>query len=156
IRPLPLFGLLRDQGIGAYLTSNILEALLAQIDKFDRDFADNLFVSRRRNADAPRFSYPLEAGCDVDTVPKNIMRLNNNVADIDADAKSNAPVFHPGDCKFLDARLELHSGPNRFDRARKFRQESVAGVLHDATAVLRDRGLDSVRQECRQTCVRRL
>jgi hypothetical protein len=73
------------------------------------------------------------------------MRLNNNVPDIDAHAKSNAPVFHLRDCKFLDAGLELHSSPNRFDRARKLRQEPVAGVLHDATAVLRDCGLDSVR-----------
>ena len=68
------------------------------------------------------------------------MGLDDYVADIDAHAESNAPVFRITDCKFLDAGLELHSSPNRLDRAWKLRQEPVAGVLHDAAAVFGDRG----------------
>ena len=84
------------------------------------------------------------------------MRLDNYVADIDAHAESDAPVFRVTDCKFLDAGLKLHSSPNRFDRARKLRQEPVAGVLHDAATVFRNRRADSVRQERCQFGVRSL
>jgi hypothetical protein len=49
-----------------------------------------------------------------------------------------------GGRKLLDAGLELQGGPNRLHRARKFRQESVPGVLHDAAAVSGDRRADSV------------
>ena len=68
------------------------------------------------------------------------MGLDDYVADIDAHTESNAPVFRITNCKFLDAGLELHSSSNRFDRARKLRQEPVAGILHDAAAVFGDCG----------------
>ena len=52
--------------------------------------------------------------------------------------------------------LELHSSSDRFDRAWKLCQEPIAGVFHDAAAVFRDCGLDSVRQERCQFGMRRL
>ena len=73
------------------------------------------------------------------------MGLDDYVADIDAHAESNAPVFRITDCKFVNAGLELYSGSNRFDRARKLRQEPVTGVLHDAAAVFGNCGRDNVR-----------
>ena len=73
------------------------------------------------------------------------MGLDDYVADVDAHTENNAPVFRITGCKFLDAGLELHGSSNRFDRARKLRQEPVAGVLHDAAAVFGDCWLDSIR-----------
>jgi len=84
------------------------------------------------------------------------MRFNNYVADIDAHTEKDAPVFRITDCKFVDAVLEPQRGSNRFDSTRKLRQEPIAGVLHDTPAVLHDGCIDGVRQECRQTYVRRL
>src|ERR1700690_2939473 len=40
---------IRDHGIGAHGTSDILEGLLAQIGKPDGDFATDLFVGGRRD-----------------------------------------------------------------------------------------------------------
>ena len=99
-------GPFRDHGIGAHRTSNILEALLAQIGELDRDLADNLFVSRRRNADAPRFGDAFKTGCNVDAIAKNVMRLNNNVADIDANAKGDALFVRVANREVMDALLE--------------------------------------------------
>jgi hypothetical protein len=73
------------------------------------------------------------------------MRLDDYVADIDAHTESNAPVFRIIHRKFMDAVLELHCGPNRFDRTGKRRQEPVARVLHSVTAMFRDCWLYSVR-----------
>ena len=73
------------------------------------------------------------------------MGLDNNVADVDAHAESNAAVLDLIDCEFFDAGLKLHSGSNGFDCTSKLRQEPVPGVLHDAATVFRDCGLDTIR-----------
>ena len=129
-----------DHGIGPDRAGDVFEVLLAQIGELNPDLASDLIVGRRRDADAAGFCDALKPRRDVDAVPKDVMGLDNYVADIDAHTESNAPVFRLTDCKFLDAGLELHSSSNRFDRARKLRQEPVAGVLHDAAAVFGDCG----------------
>jgi hypothetical protein len=84
------------------------------------------------------------------------MRLDNYVADIDAHTESNALVFRVSDCELFDAGLELHSGSNRLNRARKLRQEPVAGALDNAAAVVSNFRGDSVREERCQSCMRSL
>jgi predicted PurR-regulated permease PerM len=66
------------------------------------------------------------------------------------------PVFRIADCEVVDADLELHSGSNRLHCARKLRQEPVAGVLHNATAMLGDCWFDPLRQKRCQFGVRGL
>ena len=103
-----------------------------------------MIVSRRRNADAAGFCNALKPRRDVDAVSKDVMRLDNNVANIDADTKRNTSVIRIGGRKLIDAGLELQSGSNRSDRAWKLRQEPVAGILDNAAYVLRDCRLDGV------------
>jgi len=63
---------IRDRGIGAHRTSDILEALLAQICKLDCDFSENLIVRRRRDADTARFGDALKTGCDIDAIASHL------------------------------------------------------------------------------------
>ncbi|MFK4696992.1 hypothetical protein ABIF42_002586 [Bradyrhizobium diazoefficiens] len=126
-------------------TGNVFEVLLAQIAELNPDLALDLIVGRRRDADAAGLCDALKPRRNIDAVPKNVMRFNNYVADIDAHTESNAPVFHITDCKFMNAGLELHRGSNRLDRARKLGQEPVPGVLHDVATVFSDCRLDSFR-----------
>ena len=49
--------------------------------------------------------------------------------------------------------LELNGSSDRFDRARKLRQEPVADVLHYAAAMLRNRGRGTSHEERRQVGV---
>src|ERR1700730_18156347 len=53
------------------------------------------------------------------------MRLDNHVADIDADTETKTPVFSVSDCKLTNTGLELHSSANRFDRASDDRHRSI-------------------------------
>ena len=149
-------GFIPDQGIGPHRAVDVLEVLLAQISELDPDLASDLIVGRRRDADAAGLCDALKPRRDVDAVAKDVMGLDDYVADIDAHAESNAAVFRVTNCKFLDAGLKLHSSPNRFDRARKLRQEPVAGVLHDAAAVFGNCRGDSVRQKRGQSGMRSL
>jgi len=84
------------------------------------------------------------------------MRLNHYAANIDAHTENNAPLCRITDCKFMNTGLELHSSSNRFDGSRKLRQEAVAGILHDAAAMFRNRGLDTISEEHSQFCMRSL
>ena len=115
-----------------------LEVLLAQIGELNPDLASDLIVDRRRDADAAGFCDALKPRRNVNAVSKDVVGLDDYVANIYAYAEDNAPLFHLTDCKFRNTSLELHSSSNRFDRARKLRQEPVAGVLHDAAAVFGD------------------
>jgi hypothetical protein len=95
-----------------------------------------LAIARLR--DAARFCDALKPRCNIHAVPEDVMGLDNYVTDIDAHPESNPPVVRIAGRKFFDAGLELRSSTNRFDCARKLRQEPVAGVLHDATAMVAD------------------
>src|SRR6516165_7151089 len=95
-----------------------------------------MIVGSRRDADTPGFCNALKPCRNIHATPKDVMRLGNYVADIDAHAESNALVFRITHCKDVDAGLELHSSPNCFDCARKLRQEPVPGVLDNTAAVV--------------------
>jgi hypothetical protein len=82
------------------------------------------------------------------------VRLDNHVANIDTYTESNTAIF--GLSNFLDAGLELQGRPNRFDSARKLRQEPVSGVLDYTAAVFGDCWVDGLSQERRQFDVRYL
>jgi len=95
-----------DHLIGPDRTGDVLEALPVQIGKLNPDLAPDMIVGRRRNADTAGFCDALESCRYVNVVPKDVMRLNNHVADIDADTEAKAPVFSVSDCKFMNTALE--------------------------------------------------
>lgn len=121
-----------------------LKILLAQIGELNPDFASDLIVGSRGYANAAGFCDALKPGRNIHAVAKDVIRLGNYVADINAHAEGNAPVFWVIDCKLLDTGLELNSSSNCFDRARKFGQEPVPGVLDDVATAFRNCWGDSV------------
>ena len=52
---------------------DILEILLAQIGKLNREFAADPIVGGRRDADAARFGNALKPGRNIDTVTENVV-----------------------------------------------------------------------------------
>src|SRR3954469_17131522 len=86
-----------DNGISPHWTSDIFKALLAQIGKLDCDLFAHLIVGGRREADAARLGDAFESCCDVDAVPKDGIALDQDVAEVDPDAKEHAPLLRsPG------------------------------------------------------------
>src|ERR1700735_2912066 len=82
-----------DHGISAHGASDILEGLFAQIGKLDSDFATDLFVGGRRDADAPGFGDALKPCCDIHAITENIIALNEDVAEVDPNPEQHPPVF---------------------------------------------------------------
>ena len=82
-----------DHSIGPDRAVDVLEVLLAQIGELDADLASDLVVGRRGDADATGFCDALKPRRNIDAVSKDVMRLDDYVANIDADAEGNAPVL---------------------------------------------------------------
>jgi hypothetical protein len=59
--------------------------LLTDIDELDRQLRPNLVLHRTRDADPTRLRESLQAGSDIDGIAKEIVALNDDVADMDAD-----------------------------------------------------------------------
>ena len=146
-------GCFSDQSIGPDRARNVFEALLTQIGELDVNLVPNMIVSRRRDANASGICNALEPRRDIYAVPKDVMRLDNYVTDINAHTESNALVFHVIDGKFVDAGLELYSGPNRLDRTWKLRQKPITGVFDDAAAVVGYCRVHNIGQERYQSGV---
>src|ERR1700736_2471760 len=123
---------------------NILQSLLARVLNLESYLIARVIEDCLRNADTAGFGNALKPCRDVDAVPKDVMRLDDHVADVDAHTERNAPVFRIIHCKFMDTVLELHRSSNRLDRRSEERREPVAGILHEVAAVFCDYRLDNV------------
>ena len=66
-----------------------------------------MIVDRGRDANAAGFCSALKPCRNVNALSKDVMRLDDYVADIDADTEGNLPVCDIAKCKFLDTGLEL-------------------------------------------------
>ena len=95
-----------DHGIGPDRAGDVFEALLAQIGELNADLAPDMVVGRRRYADAVGLSDTLKPCRNIYVVTKDVMWLDDDVADIDTHAEGNTPVFRISACNFLDAGLE--------------------------------------------------
>jgi hypothetical protein len=86
----------------------------------------------------------LQAGGDIDAVAKDVVALDNDVTDVDADGEGNTPVLSYASGSIRHRCLDLDCATPSIDYAWKFRQQAVAGGLDDATAVAGNRGVHDV------------
>jgi hypothetical protein len=115
-----------------------------------------MVVGGRRDTDAAWLGDALKPCRNIYAVAKNVMWLDNHVADVDADPESYTLIFRLRGCKCRHSGLELQCSPNRFDSAGEHRQKSIAGILDDPTTMFGDRGRYTVREERCQFGVRSL
>ena len=135
---------------------DVFQRLRPNVFESSVDLAANLIVDGRRDAYAAWLGYAFKASCDIHAVAENIVRLDDDVAYVDAHTKKKAPVFRVIVLKCANGALKAHSSPNSLDRARKLRQEPIPGVLHDAAAVFGNCWINGVREERAQFGMRSL
>src|SRR6516164_10999500 len=81
---------------------------------------------------------------EVDTVAKDVVVVENDVAEIDADAEIDASLgLHAGVARGHLA-LHLDRTTNRVDHARKLAEQTIARRVDDATTVLLDLGVGNL------------
>src|SRR6266851_2163525 len=92
--------------------------------------------NRARNTDATRLGEHFEARRHVDAVAKDVVFLDNHVAQIDADAELHPPRRRDVRVSSRHPPLDLGSAQNRVGDAVELDPHAVAGRLDDAAAVL--------------------
>ena len=96
-----------------------------------------MVVGRARDQHAARLAKALQPRCDIDPVAENVVAVDQDVAEIDADAVDDAlrlrRVSVALDHQFLDRNRAFDGG----DDGGKLQQQPVAGRLDDAPAAVR-------------------
>ena len=130
--------------IGSDRTRDVLDLLLAQVLERKSELVAHLVARHPADADPARLRQGFEACRDIDAVPEYVALVDDDVADIDADAEFDAAVGRHIGVPFGHPVLDFDGAAHRVDDTGKLGQQSVAGGLDDAAAVLADPGIDDL------------
>jgi hypothetical protein len=91
-----------------------------------------------------RLRKTFEASRDVDPVAQQVAALGHHIAHMDSDAKANLPAFF--DILIARGHSVLHgnSTSHGIHSARELEQQTIAGGVGDAAAMLFDQPIDQV------------
>jgi hypothetical protein len=120
-------------------SSNVLERLCAAIIECSVETVAHIFMLAVRYANTSRCRDLLKPG---GTVAEDIVAVDDDVPDVDADAEGNAPILCYPDGTIGHRRLHYDGAAHRIDHARKLQQQAVAGGLDGATTVAGSRRVD--------------
>ena len=134
----------RAQRIDPHWASDVLDAPLAQVLESEGQLVTDLVAHHSRDADLAGLCQSFQASCDVDAVAKDIVILNDDVAEIDPDPKPDAAVLGCAGFAVDHCPLQFHGTAHRVDDAREFRQHAIAGILDDAAGMLADLWVDEL------------
>ena len=101
-------------------------------------------MHRVRHADAAGGRLLLQARGDVDAVAKNVVILDDDVAEVDADAELDALLGRDVGIAPRHAGLDLDGALHGLDDALELDQHAVAGGLDQPAVVLGDRRIDQL------------
>src|SRR5215469_4822156 len=119
----------------AHGASDVLELLLSGIDEPGCDPIAYLAIDILGDVDATRLGDALQARRHVDAVAQQIVALDHNVPDMDADPERYPLVL--GLIGVFSSHLLLHfnSTAHSIHYTRELDQDAVAGGLHDPATV---------------------
>ena len=92
----------------------------------------------------PGSAIGLEARRDIDPVAEDVVLVDDDVAEIDADAEIDAPLGRHVGVAGGHLALHLDRATNRIDHARELAEQTVARRMDDAAAVLLDFGVGNL------------
>ncbi len=115
---------------------------MAKRPTHQRQFALDLVVDLAGYADAAGFRDPLKPCGDVHAIAKDIVVVDDDVADVNADAKFDPEVVRYVGVLHCHAALEFHGATHGLHHAGKLDKHAVAGSLHNAPAMRGDSGID--------------
>jgi hypothetical protein len=135
----------RASAVDAQRPGDVFEALLADIGKLGLDLAPHLAKSVFGDADAARLGQAFEPCRDVDAIAKEIVAVEDHVAEIDPDAELDAAVGRIDGVAFRHRLLHRNGTAHRVDDAAEL-SPSVASGLDDAALMLATPGsINSLR-----------
>ena len=114
---------------------NVLEGLRPKVVPTDLDLAPDLPIGVVGYANATRLGNALQPGGNVDPVAKDIVFIDDNVADVDADPKFDPDILRYVSVLRGNGALDFDRAAGGIDGAREFHQHAVTGGLDDAATI---------------------
>ncbi len=114
---------------------DVLEVLLADIVEADLDLAPNLSISVIRYANAARLGNTLQPSSDIDSVAKDIVVVNDDITNMDADAEFNSDILRDVGILRSHCALDFDGAAGGIDCAGEFHEHAVTCCLDDAASM---------------------
>ena len=130
----------------AHRFGNIFQVLRPHILKGDIDLAADLPLRVIRDADAAGLRDPFKAGGDIHAVAKDIVFIDYDVADMDADAKFDPLDLRHRGILLGHAALDFDRAARRIDDAGELGKHAIARVLDDLATMFADLGFSKATQ----------
>jgi len=130
--------------VGAFADrlGDILECLHAHIIEDDIHLSADLPVRVVGNADSTRLRNAFKSRCDIDPVPENVILIDDDVTDVDADAELDPQLPRYVDVVIDHCPLDCYCAARGVDGADEFDQHAVAGGLDNPAAMRGDRSIN--------------
>jgi len=123
---------------------DVLDRTLAQVLQIEVELPLDLIEDIACQADATGFRQGFEARRDVDAIAEDIAVLDDDVADIDADAKDDAPILYDSRIARPHCDLHIDGEGNGIDDAGELHERAVAHQFDSTAAILRHLGIEKI------------
>ena len=100
-------------------TGDVLDLLRTEILECKTQLVEHLIAHHATCADSARLGQRLEPRGDIDAVAKDVVAIDDDVADVDADTKIDPLLGRDTGIAFSHASLNVHGAPYRIDNAWK-------------------------------------
>ena len=94
------------------------------------------------NANPTRLCDPFETHCNIDPITKDIIVCDDNITDVNADAKFDPLVLRHIGILFCHAALDFVGTSHGVDHAGELNESAVPGILDDASVMFSDFGIE--------------
>ncbi|SFV07928.1 hypothetical protein SAMN05192541_113170 [Bradyrhizobium arachidis] len=121
---------------------DILQGMSADIVEPNLDLVPDIVIGGVRDDDAARLGEGFEAYGDVDPVAKDIIISDDNITDVNTDAKFDPPILRHVGGLLSHTTLDFVGTSHGVDRACKLNKGPVSSILDDTSVMLRDFGVD--------------
>jgi hypothetical protein len=115
---------------------DVFDLLLAQVHERNSQAIAHLIAYPTRHADTAGLGQTLEPCSNIDAITVKVVLFGDDVAEIDADAPCNAPIFSDRVRTPHYALLNFDRAAHCFHGARKLDQDPVAHRLDQALVAL--------------------
>src|SRR5271165_5986806 len=121
--------------------SNIFEALVAHVLECEVEPPGSVFLNPSRDANPARVGQTFQTGCDIHAITEDVVALDYDIADIDANPESDAIVGCAG-ITLGHRPLPFGGAPQGIYHAGEFNQKAVTCGFDDPAPVFANLWID--------------
>ena len=126
---------------------DVLQHLVADVLEAHRQLVADVIPYRPRNNDSAGLGQSFEAGRNIDAIAKDVIGLDNDIAEVDADAEGDFLVGLIAAVSLGGALLDLDRATQRFHDTDEFRQQAIAGFLDQVPCMRLDRWFEQLAEQ---------